>query len=180
MRCAVPGFGEDAVAEWWGIMDHKAPDQSVAKTYWRSIKDIDKAVDELRTSIRQQSTLDFLAYFFGCEKLAVAIVGMSQGLDATQAEEKFRRQKPNLDQIKAAVIALRIPFPPGDLPYLFANDDQQKLLDTQISARGLRNKVVHQFGPSNLKALAKYPTIISKMKQFHRCSNHVLDYARNK
>jgi hypothetical protein len=36
------------------------------------------------------------------------------------------------------------------------------------------------FGPSNLKALAKYPTIISKMKQFHQCSNHVLDYARNK
>ena len=36
------------------------------------------------------------------------------------------------------------------------------------------------FGPSNLKALAKYPTIIFKMKQFHQCSNHVLDYARNK
>ena len=99
------------------VMDYKAPDQNLAKTYWRPIKDIDKAVDELRTSIRQQSTLDFLAYFFGCEKLAVAIVGMSQGLDATQAEEKFRHQKPNLDQIKAAVIALRIPFPRGDLPY---------------------------------------------------------------
>ena len=70
-------------------MDYKAPDQNLAKTYWRPIKDIDKAVDELRTSIRQQSTLDFLAYFFGCEKLAVAIVGMSQGLDATHDADQF-------------------------------------------------------------------------------------------
>jgi len=46
------------------VMDYKAPDQNLAKTYWRPIKDIDKAVDELRTSIRQQSMLDFLAYFF--------------------------------------------------------------------------------------------------------------------
>jgi hypothetical protein len=162
------------------VMDYKVPDQNLAKTYWRPIKDIDKAVDELRTSIRQQSTLDFLAYYFGCEKLAVAIVGMCEGLDASQAEEKFRSHKPNLEQIKAAAAVLGIPFPPGDLPYLFANDDQQKSLDTQISARGLRNKVVHQFGPSNLKELADYPKIISKMKQFHQCSNHVLDYARNK
>jgi hypothetical protein len=60
------------------VMDSKAPNQKLAKTYWRPIKDIDKGMNELRTSVQQQSTLDFLAYFFGCEKLAVAIVGMHQ------------------------------------------------------------------------------------------------------
>jgi hypothetical protein len=147
-------------------------------SYRRRIEDIECAfkkmdADGLPTAAR------FLVLYFGCEKLAQGIVGVAEGLPT---EKVYGRGKtPNPGRVKSAMTKLGLTFPPGDLANLFEkrNDTQVRPLQEPISARDLRDAVVHNFGPTNVSwVLRKAGTLIPMMDKFLSCRPRVLAHLK--
>ena len=155
------------------------PDPNLGGSYYRRIEDIERAFKEIDAD-NLPVAARFLVRYFGCEKLAQGIVGVHK----SWAPEKVYgpRKFPQLSQIKLAVAGLHLSFPVGDLDHLFDKHEPttKKPLQEPISARDLRDAVVHNFGYTNVRLVHKKAGILlPMMDNFLSCRSHVLDHLRS-
>jgi hypothetical protein len=153
------------------------PDPGRKGSYYRRIEDIQRAIDELQAG-QLPDAPKFLAYFFGCEKLAQGIVGINLGRAAV---DQYRSSNPlGLTEIKAAAVALNLKIAANDLDDLFADYRQRSPTGGNPSARVLRNTLSHDFGPWHVQLLGKHaPALIPKMVAFLGCAQDVLKHLEN-
>jgi hypothetical protein len=150
------------------------PDPYRKGSYYRRIEDIRRALDTLDVS-NLPPTPRFVAYFFGCEKLAHGIVGI---VSCRPAISQYNRHKwLELNNIKLAASAMELHISASELEWIFADFKQQKLLEGGLapaSARVLRNNLIHNFGPSNVKKIVlAAPVLIPMMERFLNCTDDV-------
>ena len=157
------------------------PDPHRKGSYYRRIQDIERALERLDVQ-HLPPTIQFLAYYFACEKLARGIVGIHLCWSATKAYD--RNTKFRLPKIRAAATALSLSIPSDDLDYLFADFNEQGVLRSvssscNSSARVLRNTLGHDFGPSNVANVSTHAGfLIPKMIDFLASANQVLAYQK--
>jgi hypothetical protein len=158
-------------------MDHwtLTPKGDLKGSYYRRIEDIKRALMELGIPTSNPA-LNFVGYFFGCEKLAFGIIGIR---DRAPAEEAYGPKELEVDEVVTAAHALNLSMAADDLRYLFSNRRERASLSPPVSARPLRNKLAHDFGPQqvfNINDQAKF--LIPKMEAFLNCEREVLNYLR--
>jgi hypothetical protein len=85
-----------------------SPDPNCKGSYRRRIEDIQRALDAMEIK-RLPPAVQFVAYFFGCEKLANGIVGIAKNQKAKDAYT--RNTKINLSCLKKVAPTLGVTFP---------------------------------------------------------------------
>ncbi len=155
------------------------PDPNRKGSYYRRIEDIRRALKILNPD-ELPEIFQFATYYFACDKLAHGIVGIDERLD----DESAYKKQPSLKRIKAAAQNLKLPISTDDLTYLFAAEYQQHLVPQSdprhsVSARFLRNKLAHDFGPTNVKRVqAQADFFIPRMVAFLNCADDTLTYLK--
>jgi hypothetical protein len=139
-------------------------------SYYRRIKDIPRALARKELAFDTLSPVArFLCLFFGCEKLALGIVGLDEKFAAEDAYGKGRFVV--LEEVKRSAAALGMSITGDELDSLFG--------PSKMSARELRHKIVHDFGPSNIQNVhALCPQHIPTMEKFLRCIDEFHDYQK--
>lgn len=153
-----------------------SPDPNCKGNYRRRIEDIQRALDAMEIA-RLPPTVQFVAYFFGCEKLANGIVGIAKGQKAKEAYTHNTRMC--LSNLKVVAPTLGITFPADDLQYIFAaKRDPAVPPPIGTSARLLRNDLAHDFGPTKVSDVGRAASTFfnPKMIQFLACSKQVVTY----
>jgi hypothetical protein len=157
-----------------------APDADRKGSYYRRIEDIQRALDTdaLRVGALPPG-VQFLAYYFGCEKLARAIVGIHKKWPASVAFSHYTRL--HLREIQEAAGALGLSVAKDDLQSLFGGAGNDVADSKQPTARALRNRLIHDLGPTHMTQLAEHARSHNpKMKTFLRCAKQVLKYQEMK
>ena len=136
--------------------------------YYRRVKDIPRALDEMRVT-ELPSVVQFLFYYFGCEKLALGIVGVDAKL---ASEDAYGGGKfVILPSLKKAASSLNISISFGELDFIFGK--------SKTSARELRHSLVHDLGPSNVKNVrTQCAAHIPVMLKFLGCIDELHEYQR--
>ena len=138
--------------------------------YYRRIKDIDRALERGEIAFNNlPPVVQFLFLFFGCEKLALAILG----IDARYASDDAygRGQFVKLRELKRSVAAMGVSVSPAELDAIFGPSD--------TSARELRHQIVHDFGPSNVKKADDHCQSHNQtMRKFLDCIEEIHEYQR--
>lgn len=140
------------------------PNPDLKGSYRRRLEDIDLALNDLGIqSIPNASK--FIGYYFGCEKLALGIIGIEKGVPAEDAYKPFSRV--NLAQLALAARRIGVTFSASELPDIFAGP-KDPTPPGGTSARLLRNDLVHDFGPTKVQKLEKVhaATFNPKMVRF--------------
>jgi len=156
------------------------PDPNRKGSYYRRIEDIGRALNKLDID-RLSPVMQFLAYYFGCEKLARGVVGIHLRWSATKAYAHGTRIR--LKEIEAASRALSLTIGMDDLACTFADFNEQSLLhsiaNVDRSARLLRNNLGHDFGPTNVAHIVERASFHNRrMQAFLGCGAQVLAYQR--
>lgn len=155
------------------------PDGARKGSYYRRIEDMLAALEYLRVDDLSDE-MKFLTYFFACEKLEKAVIGISRRISANGV---FRSVH-DLAAIKKGVSDLSLTISDDDLAWLFGNDSDVLALVVHAPqgcrpAKQLRNALAHELGPSNAQNITKYaPFHIPKMKFFLSSAEAVLAYQR--
>jgi hypothetical protein len=133
-------------------------------SYYRKLEDITCALAKFgATALPPNSPAQFVAYYFGAEKLAKAIAGI---LGRVPAEEAFELVAVKRDRIKSAVEPMRLSISDADIDALFVRDEDTKQPDT---AREIRNRLFHDFGPTQVRHVRTHaPRLIPIMVRFVR------------
>ncbi len=142
-------------------------------TYSRRLSDIRLATGKFSTAkLPIDSPARFLGYYFGCEKLAKAILGIAR---LWPAEKAFHHKTPlDLEQLKTAVKKLGVSFSEGDLTKIFGT---QPVPTKPTLGREIRNRLIHDFGPSNVDyAKVGAKTLTPIMKKFLACEHQIQEY----
>tara|TARA_E500000318_G_scaffold47057_1_gene44359 strand:+ start:433 stop:945 length:513 start_codon:yes stop_codon:yes gene_type:complete len=156
------------------------PDPKRKGSYYRRIEDVDRALDKMDAQ-NFPPVAAFISNMFTCEKLALAIVGISRSEPAPDAYKR----KLNLTEIKQATKILGLTVTDVDLDYIFAAYNEQAALATHSpthvrSARDLRNSLAHDIGPTKVVHIEAELTFLSpKMKNFLACKQEVLNFLRD-
>src|SRR5260370_3774675 len=149
-------------------------DPNCKGNYRRRIEDIQRALDAMQiTSL--PPTVQFVAYFFGCERLANGIIGIEKNQKAKAAYSRHTRI--NLDYLKKVAPSLGITFPVDQLQYIFANEKDPPIPPPiGTSARLIRNDLAHDFGPTKVFNIGKVADSLfnPKMSQFLGSSEQAL------
>jgi len=150
-------------------------------TYYRRIKDIRRGIKELgiMNSPNMNSVIQFLGNFSGCEKLATAIVGIKEN---SPVDEVFRPGfKLTLSKVIDAVKELKLNVPDDHLTWLFNDDPKLAPLDQRppdpyrLSAKQLRDRAMHHFGPYIVSLITeRWGFFAPKMSDFLACDEQVL------
>lgn len=156
------------------------PDPLRKDSYYRRIEDVARGLESLDIKSLSE-TMRFFAYYFGCEKIARGLTGIHARRPATKAYH--HKQGLKLNDVKAAAAAIGLQVSQQDLDWLFADFNEQHLLQATPSctnsARHLRNLVTHHFGPSNIAQVAKHaPYHNPRMETFLGCVPAILEYQR--
>jgi hypothetical protein len=156
------------------------PDPHRKGSYYRRIADVARGLESLQVK-ELSETMRFFVYYFGCEKIARGLVGMHSRCPATAAYH--HRQSLKLNDIKAAAAAFGLNVAPPDLDWLFADFNEQHLLQATSSctnsARYLRNLVTHDFGPSNVARVTGHARFHnSRMEAFLACVPAIFEYQK--
>lgn len=139
------------------------PDPKLKGSYFRRIKDIPLALDKFEVSkLPPNSAAQFVAYYFGAEKLAKAIAGIKKRDPAEVAFLPARRIDPR--EIRSAARAMNLSIPTTELNALFVG---QETLQRPSTAREIRNRLSHDFGPTNVSHIHQHaPRLIPIMVRF--------------
>jgi len=156
------------------------PDPLRKGSYYRRIADVARGLESLQVTGLSE-TMRFFVYYFGCEKIARGLSGIHARWPATTAYH--HRQSLKLNDIKAAATAVGLSISQQDLDWLFADFNEQHILQTTPSytnsARYLRNLVTHHFGPSNVAQVTKHaPFHNPRMEVFLSCVPAICDYQK--
>ena len=142
-------------------------------TYSRRLSDVRLATGKFATAkLPNDSAARFLGYYFGCEKLAKAILGIAR---LWPAEKAFHHKTLlDLEQLKTAVKKLRIAISDEDLTKIFGT---QPVPTKPTFGREIRNRLIHDFGPSNVDyAKVGAKTLTPIMKKFLECEHQIQEY----
>lgn len=153
------------------------PDQK--GSYYRRLADVEAGLQLLEPGLKVEML--FFTSAFGCEKIARGLVGIHA---AKPAGEVYSRSHPmQLVEIKAAAQALTLPISLAQLDQIFASEKeiQTGLLGANpvcpYSARTLRNKVAHDFGPSHVQLVSNFATaLIETMRVLRHCVPEIHNY----
>jgi hypothetical protein len=124
----------------------------------------------------------FFTGYLGCEKIARGVTGIHGRFPASEAYS--HRKSIRLAEVKTAAAALALPVSADTLQWLFADWNEQSLLSPQApgashSARFLRNKAIHDFGPSHIAEVAAHAPFLNPMiEAFLACVPAVLQYQK--
>lgn len=157
------------------------PDASRKGSYYRRIEDVSRALERLSAS-QLVPEMQFVSYYFGCEKIARGIVGIHQRIPATKAYH--HRGRLSLGEIKVAALQLGLGISPDRLEWIFADHQEQRLLQSVSpavcnSARVLRNNLTHDFGPTNVAIITRHASFLNPvLLGFLGCTDQVLSYLR--
>jgi hypothetical protein len=127
------------------------------------------------------SPAQFVAYYFGAEKLAKAIVGIKKLQAAKNAFNRNGRPV-SVDHpaTKSAARLMKLKISQADLDALF--DPQWNLSPKQqpTSAREIRNRLSHDFGPTQVSHICQHaPRLVPIMDKFiNKDIDPVLRYLR--
>lgn len=136
--------------------------------YYRRIKDIDRALEEMDAK-QLPPVVQLLIFYFACEKLALGIVGIKNRWPVEDAFHIDRRV--HLSDLKSAAKLLKLSIHDGDLDLLFGT--------ALMTARTLRNTLNHDLGPSNVKLVRHHSgALLPIMRKFLECAKEVHDYQR--
>jgi hypothetical protein len=154
------------------------PDRKLKGSYYRRLEDIPRALDEFEvTALPANSPAQFVAYYFGAEKLAKAIVGINKARSAEAAFRPFVRLR--LLEVKDAARRMKLKISEADLDALF---EPQWHLSQQppTSAIEIRNRLSHDFGPTQASHIRQHaPRLIPIMRGFIRYDiDAVLEHLR--
>src|SRR3954452_13703825 len=142
-RCA---HTENSLATWSRHLDWTfEPDGTKGGTYYRKIEDIQVGLDELGAD-NLPEPVRFLAFYFGCEKLAKMMAGIHLSRNANYATKGFLE----IDELRDAISALSINFATGDIEELFLSGSSGMSIE---SGRALRHRLNHEFGPAIVKSV---------------------------
>ena len=150
------------------------PDPDLKGSYRRRIEDIPRALDKFEvTALPANSRALFVAYYFGVEKLAKAVVGINT---AQLAEDAFHRRVPvKLPETKSAAHDMRLKISEPELDALF---EPQWHLKQPSSAITIRNRLGHDFGPTQVCHIHKHaprliPIMVRFIEDIHRVVVHL-------
>jgi len=142
-------------------------------TYCRRLGDIRLATGKFATAkLPSDSPARFLGYYFGCEKLAKAVLGIAR---LWPAEKAFYHKTPlDLEQLRTAIKKLGIAFADPDLTKIFGT---QPAPAKPTFGREIRNRLIHDFGPSNVDhAKAAANVLAPLMMKFLACEHQAQEY----
>jgi hypothetical protein len=157
------------------------PDPLRKGSYYRRLEDVARGLQSLQSG-GLLAPMRFFVDYFGCEKIARGLVGIHARWPATKAYH--HRQSLRLGEIQVAAAALALPVSAGDLQWLFADFSEQHLLQSSTpsvsdSARYLRNKATHDFGPSHIALVAAHAQFLNpKLQEFLACVPVILAYQK--
>lgn len=149
------------------------PDPDLKGSYYRRLEDIPRALAKFEvTALPPNSPAQFVAYYFGVEKLAKAVVGINK---PQPAEHAFQRRVPvKLRETKCAAHAMGLTTSEPDLDALF---EQQWDSEQPSSAITIRNRLGHDFGPTQVCHIHRHaPRLIPIMVRFVGDIDHVLKH----
>lgn len=155
------------------------PDPRRKGSYYRRLEDVDRGLQNLRSG-GLSAPVRFFVDYFGCEKIARGLIGIHAQLPASKAYHHGKTLC--LAEIQDAAAALALPVSSDDLQWLFADFKEQRLLQTSTpgisySARCLRNKVMHDFGPSHIALVAAHaPFLNPKLQALLASVPAILEY----
>lgn len=147
------------------------PDQKGG--YYRRLADVELGLQLLEPGLKVEML--FFTSIFGCEKIARGLVGIHA---QKPAGDVYSHASPSMEltKIQAAAQALGLSIEPARLAQIFASerDIQAGHLGATsagaYSARTLRNKVAHDFGPSHIDLISNFgPDLIQAMRVLRGC-----------
>lgn len=157
------------------------PDPLRKGSYYRRIEDVARGLNSLQGE-DLPAPMRFFVDYFGCEKIARGLIGIHARWPVTKAYHHKRPLK--LVEIQAAAAALALPVSVSDIQWLFADFNEQHLLRSltpgvSSSARYLRNKLTHDFGPSNVAQIVIHASFLNqKLQSFLACAPAILEYQK--
>jgi len=157
------------------------PDGERKGSYYRRIEDITHGLRMIEVDTNKNDAVKFIAYYFGCEKLARGIIGIhlrNPAIDAYHHRNLFL-----LADLEVSNGAMGLSISTSDLLYLFADFRDLPRLHavdpSSSSARLLRNKVGHDLGPTNVQKILNHSqSLIPKMQAFLAIDQKVLGFLR--
>jgi hypothetical protein len=155
------------------------PDPDLGGSYYRRLEDIPRALTKFEvTALPPNSPAQFVAYYFGAEKLAKAMVGIST---ARSAKNAFGRNvSVNHPATKSAARLMKLKISQADLDALFEPQWHLPSKQPPTSAIAIRNRLSHDFGPTQVcHVLTNAPRLIPIMVRFiHDDIDPVLKHLR--
>ena len=138
-----------------------APDPDLKGSYYRRLEDVRRALDSFGTkALPANSPAQFVAYYFGAEKLAKAIVGINK----VRLPKSAFRQPVDLAETKAAARDLKLQISQTELDALF---EHQTRVSQPSSAITIRNRLTHDFGPTQVWHIHQHaPRLVLIMIRF--------------
>jgi hypothetical protein len=151
------------------------PNPNLKGSYYRRLEDIPRALDEFGvTALPANSPAQFVAYYFGAEKLAKAIAGINGDEPARIAFH--HRVGVRLPETKSAACSMKLQMSEGDLDALF---EHQSRLPQPSSAITIRNRLSHDFGPTQVSHIHQHaPRLVPIMVRFIADIDTVLKHLR--
>jgi len=137
-------------------------------SYRRGVDDIFRALNTLRVD-ELKPVAAFLFYYLACEKLAKIMKGVCTG---KKYKEIFapNSRTPSAEDIRKYSNQLGGKAAGADFDAIF--DRKRK-----NSARSLRDKIIHEIGPSHAKQIVNAaPSLVPKMKKFLKYNDAVIQY----
>ncbi len=153
-------------------------------SYRRRLDDIERALKNLNLE-PSSSSGSFLYYYFASEKLARLLIGINKRRPASYYFEPSDGQKRagglRTSEVISAVAYFGRPICDDDLFWIFhwtcAGPEWEALVRRSVdlkpkvlSARKLRDRIVHDFGPTHALQVAEHAEfLVPKMKKFIGC-----------
>src|SRR6476469_1887030 len=139
------------------------PDPDLKGSYYRRLEDIPRALAKFEvTALPANSPAQFVAYYFGAEKLAKAIVGINGDQPAKDAFH--HRVGVKLLETKSAAHDMKLNVLEAELDALF---EPQWHLKQPSSAITIRNRLSHDFGPTQVSHIRQHaPRLVPIMVKF--------------
>ena len=153
------------------------PDPNLKGSYCRRLQDIPLALAKFDvTALPANSPAQFVAYYFGAEKMAKAIVGIHKARSAKNAFGRFVSVK--LPETKSAARNMSLKIEEADLDALFEHQTHHPQPSSAIT---IRNRLSHDFGPTQVSHIRQHaPRLIPIMVKFIRDIDPVLEHLRER
>ncbi|WP_029585112.1 hypothetical protein [Bradyrhizobium sp. URHD0069] len=128
------------------------------------------------TALPANSAAQFVAYYFGAEKLAKAIVGING--DQRAVDAFHHRVGVKLAETKSAAHDMKLSILEAELDALF---EPQWHLKQPSSAITIRNRLSHDFGPTQVCHIRQHsPRLVPIMVKFIGDVDRVLKHLRER
>lgn len=132
-------------------------------SYRRRLDDAFVALDCLKVdSFRPEAA--FIFYYLACEKVAKVMIGISRRKPALSY---FKKINVRVSDLTIASKFLSCGISKGDIEAIFS--------DIPTSACHLRNKLIHDIGPTHVFLIQKSaPNHVNRMRKFLRCRKAII------